>query len=28
MLKETRTRGTRSRFTKAERGKFGLAARG
>jgi hypothetical protein len=28
LLKETQTKGTQSRFTKTERGKFGLAARG
>ena len=28
LLKETRTKGTQSRFTKTGRGKFGLAARG
>ena len=28
VLKETRTKGTQSRFTKTGRGKFGLAARG
>jgi hypothetical protein len=28
ILRETQTKGARSRFTKAERGKFGLAARG
>ena len=28
LLKETRTKGTQSRFTKTERGKFGLAVRG
>ena len=28
LLKETRTKGTQSRFTKTGRGEFGLAARG
>jgi len=28
LLKETQTKGTQSRFTKTERGKFGMAARG